>query len=300
MTRLVVIGRSGQVATELRRKPLPNGWSLISLGRDELDLRRLECLYPSLAAHEPDIVVNAAAYTSVDLAEAEEGIATLVNGKAIGELARTAATFGIPLISLSTDYVFNGETQKPWTEEDEPHPLNAYGRSKLAGESAILGSNARAVILRTSWVFSPHGSNFVKTMLRLGMERDELPVVSDQHGGPTPADRIAAAVLTIAKELILKPVGEKLGLFHFSGIPSTSWAGFADAIFEGADWLRRKPAIRPITTAEYPTAAKRPCNSILDCSKIRKVYYLEQPDWRSALHRTLDELRPKTTTTRLP
>jgi dTDP-4-dehydrorhamnose reductase len=298
MTRLVVIGRSGQVAAALRHVDLPKGWLLVSLGRSELDLVRPDSMKPILATLEPNIVINAAAYTAVDQAESEEQMATLVNAEAPGELARVAADFGIPLINLSTDYVFDGTSSRSWREEDESHPLNAYGRSKLAGERAVLDSAARAVILRTSWVFSSHGSNFVKTMLHLGAENKEVSVVSDQQGGPTPAQAVAEAVLKIATNLVAGSGERRHGVYHFSGAPPTSWAGFAKAIFEGAVWLSGKPRIREVSTAEYSTRAQRPRNSVLDCSKIKQDYGLEQPDWRVGLDRTLAELRPEAATKR--
>ena len=292
MTRIVVIGYSGQVATELREQQLANGWSMVALGRERLDLARINQCGPIIAAHEPDILINAAAYTAVDRSESEEELATLINGFAPGELARIAANLGIPFLHVSTDYVFDGTSKRSWSEDDTPEPINAYGRSKLAGERAVLDSAALAIILRTSWIFSAHGANFVKTMLRLGTERDEISVVADQQGCPTGAHDIAGVLLSIAAKLMESPRAGGSGLYHYAGAPPTSWAGFAEAIFAQADWLPTPPKIRAITTAQYPTPAQRPLNSVLDCSRIARDFGLDQPDWRLSLKRTLDALGP--------
>ena len=292
MARIVVIGRSGQVATELRHRLLPNGWELIALGRDQLDLAQPENFKVILAEHEPDILINAAAYTAVDQAEIEEELATLVNGTAAGRLAKSAAEFGIPFLHISTDYVFDGTSLRPWSEDSAPNPINAYGRSKLAGERAVCDSAARALILRTSWVFSPFGSNFVKAMLRQAEIRQDLSVVADQHGGPTSADSIARALIRIAKFLDNGQDRSHSGIFHFSSQPATNWADFAEAIFDNAIWIKNKPKVNRISTKQYNTPAKRPLNSVLDCSKLARVFGIKQPDWHDGLKRTLAALAP--------
>lgn len=293
MTHLVVVGHSGQVASELRSLDLPAGWRLSGINRHALDLARPETFERKLAALQPDAIINAAAYTAVDKAETEDELALAVNGHAPGELARVACAWGIPFLHVSTDYVFDGTSVQPYAEDDRPNPINVYGLSKLAGERAVLDCGSRAVILRTSWVFSPVGSNFVKTMLRLAAQRDELSIVADQHGGPTPARDIASTLVEIAQHLVDDPQAP-CGIFHYSGQSPTSWADFAAAIFEGADWLDRRPAITKIATSQFPTAAKRPLYSVLDCSRLHRCHGIEQPDWRDGLERTLNSLRPET------
>lgn len=292
MARIVVIGRSGQVATELRHQPLPDGWDLIGLGRDRLDLAQPENFKAVLAEHKPDILINAAAYTAVDQAEIEEDLATLVNGTAPGRLAKAAADFGIPFLHISTDYVFDGTSPRPWSEDSAPNPLNAYGRSKLAGERAVCDSAARAVIVRTSWVFSPFGSNFVKAMVRLAEIRQDIPVVADQHGGPTSADSIARALIGIARSLDEGGDRGQWGIFHFSGRPATTWFDFAEAIFDNAVWIKNRPKVTAISTEQYNPPAKRPLNSVLDCSRLARVFEIKQPDWHDGLKRTLAALAP--------
>ena len=292
MARIVVIGRSGQVATELRHQRLPKGWELVVLGREQLDLAQPKAFKVILAEHEPDILINAAAYTAVDQAENEEELATLVNGTAPGRLAKAAADFGIPFLHISTDYVFDGSSRRPWTEDSAPNPINAYGRSKLAGERAVCDSAARALILRTSWVFSPFGSNFVKAMLRQAEIRQNLSVVADQHGGPTSADSIAQALIRIAKSMDEGQDRSHSGIFNFSGQPTTTWADFAEAIFDKAVGIKNKPKVSRISTEQYNTPAKRPLNSVLDCSKLARVFEIKQPDWHDGLKRTLAALAP--------
>lgn len=292
MSRIVVVGRTGQVASELQRQALPPSWSVIALGRDRIDLASGKDVTQSIADARPNILINAAAYTAVDRAEAEEDLAMQVNGHAPGHLARIAAGLGIPFLHLSTDYVFDGREGRAWREDDEPNPLNAYGRSKLAGERGVLEADVRSIILRTSWVFSPFGSNFVKTMLRLGAERDELSVVADQYGGPTAASDIAAALFRLAILLVADPKPSQSGIYHYCGAPVASWAELAEAVFERADWLPTKPQIVRIASADYPLAARRPQNSALDCTRIRQDFGIGQPSWRSSLAVTLDKLRP--------
>jgi dTDP-4-dehydrorhamnose reductase len=278
---LLVFGKTGQVATELaRRAP-----EALYLGRDEADLSDPEACAALIAAQQPEGVINAAAYTAVDRAEAEEALATVINADAPGAMARACADLGIPFVHISTDYVFDGSGAAPWRPDDAAAPLGAYGRSKLAGEEAVRGAGGAHVILRTSWVFSAHGANFVKTMLRLGRERDVLRVVADQVGGPTPAADIAATSLQVLD--LLRKNREKTGTYHYAGSPDTSWAGFAGAIFESAGL---DVAIEEIATSDYPTPAPRPLNSRLDCAGLETVFGISRPDWRAGLAEVLQEV----------
>ena len=287
--RLLVFGRTGQVATELMRLAGPN-LLMTALGRDEADLADPEACAAAVRGAEADAVVNAAAYTAVDRAEAEEDLATVINGAAPGAMARAAAARGLPFLHISTDYVFDGRKDGAWTEDDPPAPLGAYGRSKLAGERAVGQAGGPHVILRTAWVHAGHGQNFVRTMLRVGAARDRLTVVDDQRGGPTAAADIAAALVTVAHAFA---AGRGVsGIFHYSGAPAVTWCGFAREIFARADWLRT-PEIVPIRTADWPTPAARPKNSVLDCTRIRDAYDIGQPDWRESLGPILAELRAR-------
>lgn len=283
MTGLLVFGRTGQVAMELARLAPEARF----LGRDEADLMDPAACAAAIAAHVPRAVINAAAWTAVDKAEAEEEAATRINGDAPGAMARECATRGIPFVQISTDYVFDGAGEAPFSPDHPTAPLGAYGRSKLKGEEAVRAAGGAYVILRTSWVFSAHGANFVKTMLRLGAERERLTVVADQIGGPTPARAIAAACLTMAEHLATEPA--KTGTYHFAGTPDTSWAVFARAIMAEAGL---PCVIEDIPSSAYPTPARRPANSRLDCAGLAR-FGLTRPDWRSALTTTLAELRER-------
>ena len=281
MTGLLVFGRTGQVATELARLAPEARF----LGRDEADLMNPAACAAAIAAHAPRAVINAAAWTAVDKAEAEEEAATRINGDAPGAMARACAARGIPFVHISTDYVFDGAGEAPFTPDHPTAPLGAYGRSKLKGEEAVRTAGGTYVILRSSWVFSAYGANFVRTMLRLGAERERLTVVADQIGGPTPARAIAAACLTIAEQLGAEPV--KTGTYHFAGTPDASWADFARAIMAEA---ALPCVIEDIPSSAYPTPARRPANSRMDCAGLAR-FGLTRPDWRSALKTTLAELR---------
>ncbi|WP_226783035.1 dTDP-4-dehydrorhamnose reductase [Oceaniglobus trochenteri] len=277
---VLVFGRSGQVASELRLLG-----PCIALGRDEADLEDPAACRAAIERHGPAAVVNAAAFTAVDQAETQEALATRINGEAPGEMARACAARGIPFVHLSTDYVFDGTGTAPWRPSDPVAPQNAYGRSKLAGEEAVRAAGGIHAILRTSWVFSARGANFVKTMLRLSQTRDALNVVDDQIGGPTPADAIAAACMTIARQLAADPAGS--GTYHFSGAPDTSWESFARETFSRAG---RPVAVTGIPTSAYPTPARRPLNSRMDCSSLTRTFGIERPDWRDGLDRVLAQL----------
>mgnify|MGYP005847037921 CR=1 FL=1 len=280
----LVFGRTGQVATELAR--LAPGARL--LGRAEADLADPAACAAMIRALRPDAVINAAAWTAVDRAEAEEAAATVVNGAAPAAMARACADLGIPFVHVSTDYVFDGSGTRPWRPEDPTGPLGAYGRSKLAGEVGVRAAGGQGVILRTAWVFSAQGVNFVRTMLRLGRERGAVRVVADQIGGPTPAAAIAGACLTIAAVLAAGRAGP--GTHHLAGAPDTSWADFARAIFAAAGM---DVAVTDIATADYPTPARRPANSRLDCTSLTETFGIARPDWRAHLAAVVAELAQK-------
>lgn len=278
--RLLIFGQSGQVARELARR-VPDA---LFLGRNKADLSDPAACAAAIRQHRPEAVINAAAWTAVDRAEAEEAAALAVNGTAPGAMARACADLGAPLVHISTDYVFDGSGSRPWKPDARPAPLNAYGRTKLAGEEAVRAAGGAHVILRTSWVFSAHGANFVKTMLRLGRDRDRLAVVADQIGGPTPAAGIAEACLTLARAL---RDGAPGGTYHHAGAPETSWAGFARETFRQAGMA---VTVTDIPTADYPTPARRPLNSRLDCSASAADFGITQPDWRQDLAQVISEL----------
>lgn len=291
--RLVVTGREGQIVRALLAKA-NSDLEIVTLGRPELDLSKPRNFGGILEAAFPDVLVNAAAYTAVDKAEEEEALATVINGEAAGVLAKTAAKLGIPMIQISTDYVFDGSKDGAYIETDLVSPINAYGRSKLAGEHATIAANSRHAILRTSWVYDGHGKNFLRTMLRLAETRDELGVVADQIGAPTYAPDIADAVIAVACNLIADGNSKRAGVFHMAGSGETNWAGFAQEIFRlSAEVGGPAARIREITTADYPTPAKRPANSRLNCDKIAKVHGVQMPRWRDALVRCMSELTKK-------
>lgn len=281
--KVVVIGRTGQLAREIARAAS----EAVFLGREEIDLARPEQAAQALAPHlaGAGAVINAAAYTAVDRAEGEEALAMAANAESPGTMARVAAAAGVPFVQVSTDYVFDGSGSASWRPDDRTAPLNAYGRTKLAGEEAVRAAGGTHGVLRTSWVFSAHGGNFVKTMLRLGRERERLSVVSDQIGGPTPAADLALACLAMAEGLARD--GSLSGIHHFTGAPDTSWAGFARAILAGAGLATE---VQDISTADYPTPAQRPLNSRLDCSTMTAAFGIPRPDWRAGLADVLREL----------
>ena len=277
---ILVFGRTGQVAKELAGLA-----DVTCLDRSAADLARPGGCAAAIRRAAPRAVINAAAYTAVDRAEDEETLATVINAEAPTAMARECAALGIPFVSISTDYVFNGSGETPWKPDGPTNPLGAYGRSKLAGEQGIAKAGGAYGILRTSWVVSAHGNNFVKTMLRLGAERDQLTIVADQVGGPTPARDIALACLSVAHQLT-QDAG-KAGLYHFAGAPDVSWAGFARVIFEKAGIACD---VVDIPSADYPTPAKRPLNSRLDCSSLETTFGITRPDWRQGLSDILRDL----------
>tara|TARA_R110002072_G_scaffold283940_2_gene447641 strand:+ start:3980 stop:4831 length:852 start_codon:yes stop_codon:yes gene_type:complete len=277
---VLVFGQTGQVATELARLA-PDA---LCLGRAQADLSDPAACAAAIRRHAPGAVINAAAWTAVDKAEAEEAAAAVINGDAPGAMARACADLAIPLVQISTDYVFDGQGMTPFAPDGQTAPLGAYGRSKLRGEQAVQAAGGVHAILRTSWVFSAHGNNFVKTMLRLGRERDSLTVVADQVGGPTSARSIAMICLLAAQALQRDPsLG---GIYHLSGAPSVSWADFARAIMAQAGLAC---TITDIPSSAYPTPARRPLNSRMDCGSLARLG-ASQPDWRHDLRETLSEL----------
>lgn len=285
MIRVLVFGQTGQVATELARQATPD-MAMTCLGRDRADLSDPAACAAVIAASDADVVINAAAYTAVDRAETEETLATTINGTSPGAMARACAARGIPFLHISTDYVFDGSGTRPWQPDDATGPLGAYGRSKLTGEEAVRAAGGPHAILRTSWVFSAHGANFVKTMLRLGAEREKLTIVADQVGGPTAAADIAAALLTMARAF---HAGHgTTGTYHFSGAPDVSWADFAREIFVVSGLSSR---VEDIPTSAYPTPARRPANSRMDGTALTLAYGIERPDWRDSLRRVLSDLK---------
>jgi dTDP-4-dehydrorhamnose reductase len=288
--RILVIGNAGQVARALERAGEAAGVAIHSQGRPDLDLAKPETVRAAIADFNPDIVVNAAAYTAVDAAEDHAGDAFAINTEGPGDAAEISAAAHIPFIHISTDYVFDGTKTSPYREDDPPNPLGVYGKSKLAGEKAVAAANPRHVILRTSWVYDATGANFLRTMLRVAGKQPTLRVVDDQHGSPIFAADAASTILSIAKRLPAE-TQRNWGIFHMAPAGETTWCGFAREIFAQSKLLGGPSAeVTAITTAEYPTKAKRPVNSRFDCDKLADVYGIRLPDWRDGLGRCMKEL----------
>ncbi|NSZ76592.1 dTDP-4-dehydrorhamnose reductase [Agrobacterium tumefaciens] len=280
--RLAVTGKNGQVVSALQALAGP-GLEIVALGRPELDLARPDTVFKALREAKPDVVVSAAAYTAVDKAESEPDIAFAVNRDGAKAVARAANDIGVPVIHISTDYVFDGTKTTAYVENDPTGPASVYGRSKLEGEHAVSENTENYAILRTAWVYSEYGSNFVKTMLRLSESRDEVNVVADQFGCPTSANDIAVAIVSIARKLATDPAPHLRGVFHMSGTGETNWAGFAKQIFAfSAKNGGKSIVVNDITTAQYPTPARRPANSRLDCCKLEEVYGIRLPEWQTS------------------
>lgn len=290
--KIAVTGKSGQVVTALLERGAAAGHEVVALGRPELDLADAASVARALQAAEPDVIVSAAAYTAVDRAETERELAHAVNGAGAGAVARAAHLLSVPLVHLSTDYVFDGTLDRPYREDDQTGPTGVYGASKLAGEQAVLEINHHnSAVLRVAWVYSPFGGNFVKTMLRLASDRDEISVVADQIGNPTSALDIADGILKVAANLIGSNDAALRGVFHMTASGEGSWADFAEQIFAASATLQGPCAtIKRIATAEYPTPAKRPANSRLDCGKIARVHGVTLPDWRHSLQNVVERL----------
>ena len=287
--KLLVLGAGGQVGRELCRREWPAGYRLAAFDRGDVDITREDSIAAAMQRERPDMVINAAAYTAVDRAESEPDAAWAANCTGPGQLAAACREAAVQLIHISTDYVFDGSKAGPYREDDPVNPLGVYGRSKEAGDHAIREALAEHVILRTAWVYSAHGHNFVKTMLRLAGERPVLRVVADQTGSPTSAADIAAAIAAIVRRIA---AGQgRWGTYHFTGAGAVTWHGFAEAIFElAAPWRGPRPRVEPITTADYPTPARRPASSVLDCSHIGEVFGIAPRRWREALADVIREL----------
>lgn len=289
--RVLVTGKSGQVVTAIISMAAGTDIDIITLGRPEVDFSQPDTLYATAIDLQPDIIISAAAYTAVDQAETEADIAFAVNSVAPGILARAAKALNIPIIHLSTDYVFDGDSSAPYDETDPTNPVNVYGLSKLKGEQAIATQTDNHIILRTTWVYSPYGNNFLKTMLRLAETRDEIKVVADQLGCPTSAMEIARAVLEIARRVATDPSPELRGIFHLTAQGETSWAGFAIAILEETRRRGKTTAnVHPIPSSEYPTPARRPSNSRLSGKKLAGTYGIRLEPWERSMNNCLDAL----------
>ena len=296
--KLLVTGHTGQVAQSLVDLAC-NDIAVVALGRPELDITDRASIDQAIADHGPDIVVSAGAYTAVDKAESNEAAAFAVNRDGAGNVAAAAAAASLPVIHISTDYVFDGEKPDPYVETDPPAPQGVYGASKLAGEAAVLAASPSAIVLRTAWIFSPYGNNFLKTMLRLAVDRDVLRVVADQHGNPTYATDIAGGIIAVARRLVAEPIDQAnlehgaiaRGIFHMAAAGETSWAGFAEEILARSKEHEGSFArVEPIGTSDYPTPARRPANSRLDCTRFAETFGHSLPNWHNGLTRCLDLL----------
>ena len=290
--RIAVTGKAGQVVTSLVERGAAAGHEVIALGRPELDLADPASVVRVLEAAAPDAIVSAAAYTAVDRAESESDLVHAVNGTGAGAVAEAARALGVPLVHVSTDYVFDGTLGRPYAESDPTGPTGVYGASKLAGEQAVLAAYGdNSAVLRVAWVYSPFGANFVKTMLRLAGDRNEVSVVADQLGNPTSALHIADGIIRVATNMVADSYPELRGVFHMTASGEASWADFAEAIF-AASAARGGPSarVKRITTADYSTPAKRPSNSRLDCSLIAKTHGVVLPEWRQSLESVMARL----------
>ncbi|MGR3291231.1 MAG: dTDP-4-dehydrorhamnose reductase [Paracoccaceae bacterium] len=277
---ILVFGRTGQVGNALFGRE-----RVVSLARSEADLGDPAACAAKIRQTQPSLVINAAAYTAVDQAEDDVELAHIINAKAPAAMAGACADLGIGFLHISTDYVFDGSGTRPWSVGDKPRPLGVYGHSKLAGEQAVAAGGGAYAILRTSWVFSAHGANFVKTMLRLGAERETLSIVADQVGGPTSAGAIADALMQMADRFLAG--SGKSGIYHYSGAPDVSWADFVREIFRQSNMA---VTVNDISTSQYPTPAARPLNSRLDCGELQRDFGIVQPDWRADLAQVLWQL----------
>jgi dTDP-4-dehydrorhamnose reductase len=283
--KLLLFGANGQVGSEIVKQAQAAELDLVACTRTQVDITNQQSVADIIASQQPSIVINAAAYTAVDQAENDQELAYAVNALAPGYIASTCAEAGIPLLHISTDYVFDGNKAGSYKESDAAQPLNCYGRSKLDGENAIRERLAQHIILRTSWVFGAVGNNFIKTIVRLAKEREQLKVVDDQHGCPTPAAGIAGALLVMSKAIDSSDESA-WGTYHYCGSPPTTWYSFTQKIVAIAqDYLTLKlQQLLPIPTEQYPTPAPRPRNTVLQCDKIQEQFGLQAPDWEQALH----------------
>jgi len=284
--KLLVIGQDGQVARAMALAGSEQ-FAITCVGRPEIDVTDADSIRVAIERYQPDIVINPAAYTAVDKAESEADLAFAINWDGAGNVAAAAAAAGLPIIHISTDYVFRGDKAEPYTEEDQTGPTGVYGASKLAGEQAVAAANDAHVILRTAWVYAPWGNNFARTMLRLAADRDTIRVVADQHGTPTYAPDIAEAVLAVCRTIAADPDGtEWHGVFHMTNTGSTNWAGFAAEVFARSA-ARSGPSARvePISTADYPTPARRPNNSRLNTDRFTRIFGHRLADWESGVEK---------------
>jgi dTDP-4-dehydrorhamnose reductase len=292
--RIAVTGQSGQVVSSLIERGAAAGHEIIAIGRPYLDLADPTSVAPALEAARPEVIVSAAAYTAVDKAESESELAHAINGRGAGAVAEVAQALGIPLVHISTDYVFNGTLDRPYVETDPTGPTGVYGASKLAGEQAVLSAcGDNSAVLRVAWVYSPFGANFVKTMLRLAGDRDEVSVVADQMGNPTSALDIAEGILQVASNLAVDTDSSLRGVFHMTASGEASWADFAETIFAAsATQGGPRARVQRISTADYPTPVVRPANSRLDCDLIAKAHGVALPGWRQSVETVIARLQP--------
>lgn len=291
--KILVTGGNGQVGSELEKLSSATDHEIILTDHQHLNIADKKSVKDYFETKSPDICINAAAYTAVDKAEQEIGLAFAVNRDGAANLASACDELNIPLLHISTDYVFDGSKPDAYTEVDIPNPASVYGQSKWEGDQKVIKLLNQYLILRVAWVFSATGNNFVKTMLRLGAERDELKIVSDQRGGPTSASDIANILLNIV-DLYAQGKTIEWGVYNYTGQPAVSWFDFASEIYkqaEGMGLIKKAPFLHAIPTTDYPTPAKRPMNSVLDCSKIQRNYGIQQPDWRISLEKVLQELK---------
>ncbi|CAN0653711.1 dTDP-4-dehydrorhamnose reductase [Nitratireductor aquimarinus] len=290
--RIAVTGKNGQVARSLETLAQENPhFEVVTLGRPELDLAHPHAARAVLSAAAPDIVVSAAAYTAVDQAEDEPETAYAVNASGAEAVAQVAEGLGVPLIHLSTDYVYDGTKDAPYVEDDVANPRSVYGETKLQGEKLVAAAHSSPIIIRTAWVYSPYGKNFPKTMLALAQNRDEIGVVSDQSGSPTSALEIARAIQAVAHKIVHDGGREFAGIYHFAGSGYASWHAFAEYVFDSSRRYGGPSAkVKPISTAQFPTKARRPQSSQLDCGRFRSTFGYEAPDWRHSVDEVVSEL----------
>ena len=290
--KLLITGAYGQVGKELVNIATQSGFEVIATGSKELDITKIEGIKEYISSHQPNVIINAAAYTAVDKAEEEQDLAYAINRDGAANLAKICSEQNIPLLHISTDYVFDGTKTEAYSEADDTSPLGVYGVSKWQGEEAIRAELTQHIILRVAWVFGAQGNNFVKTMLRLAADRDELNIVADQFGGPSPAKNIAETLITLVEQY-KKDDSLEWGTYLYCGSEKTSWCDFAKEIFSQANennLLDKEVHVNAITTEQYPTPAKRPSNSMLNCSKIANSFGIDMPNWKLALNDVLTEL----------
>ena len=283
--RIAITGKQGQLVRAFTEMAAVRSVEVVRLGRPEVDLTNPSRIEHALGAAKADVVINAAAYTAVDQAESEPEAAMAINAQGAEAIALAAARLGRPVVQISTDYVFNGRLRRPYVEDDAADPINVYGRTELAGERAVATANTRHAVLRTAWLYSPFGRNFVMTMLRLGEEQARVPVVADQFGNPTSAFDVADILISMATRITQAPEDMSLyGTFHAAGHGDATWANLAEAVFAEAESRgRARVTVEPITASQYPTTAERPADSRLDISKLSRVYNASLPHWRHSL-----------------